>query len=222
MALIVIAPPVGLRHQRVQPQQQPDPEQRRRVEDRISQRDCADRHRPQPAHHDVVHNALRHPAQLAQHNGHGKRNHRRKLRSPPGACLDHLSNLSGARQCRCESMTRELGSRILFFAGRNGPCVRRYAECTCGSERHNCRPPRRKRKPTSQNRDVGTRRVAQVPRWCNYHHHLGCPMSGLSDMGFNRPQPDVYGDSYSVGRRKPRRAAVHSDSISTTPSFPVA
>ncbi len=93
MALIVIAPPISLRHQRIQPQQQPDAEQRRRVIDRIAQRNCADRHRPQPSHHDVVHDPLGYPAELAEHDGDGKRNHRRKLRSPPGTCVDHLSNL---------------------------------------------------------------------------------------------------------------------------------
>ena len=44
---------------------------------------------------------------------------------------------------------------ISFFAGRIGACVRRYAERKCASERRTFRPPRRKNKPTSQNRDEG-------------------------------------------------------------------
>jgi hypothetical protein len=47
--------------------------------------------------------------------------------------------------------------------------------------------------------------------------HPGCPGSVFSDPGYYGPQSTNLRDSYSLGRRKPRRPAVHSDSISTTP-----
>jgi hypothetical protein len=48
----------------------------------------------------------------------------------------------------------------------------------------------------------------------------GCPGSVFSDPGYYGPQSANLRDSYSLGRRKPRRAAVHSDSISTTSRVP--
>ena len=98
VALIMIASSVSLRYERVEAQQQADPEQRWCVADCVSQRDCSNSYRAQPPHHDVVDDTLRHPAKLAEHNRNGERNHRRKLGPPFGARLDHLSNLSGAQQ----------------------------------------------------------------------------------------------------------------------------
>jgi len=95
MAIVMILAPISLRDQRVQPQQQAEAEERRREVDGIAQSDGPDGRRPQLAHHDGVHNALGHPAQLAQHHRNRQRDHRGEFRSPLGLRLPHLFNLTG-------------------------------------------------------------------------------------------------------------------------------
>ena len=58
MTFIVIAAPEGLSYQRVQPQEQSNAEERRRVADGVAQSNRSDRRRPQLAHHDGVYDAL--------------------------------------------------------------------------------------------------------------------------------------------------------------------
>ena len=90
VARIVVAAAVGLRHQRVQPQHQPDAEQRRRVEHGIAHGHGTNRRRPQLAHHDGVHHALQHPAQLAENDRNRQRDHRTQFVPPIGLGQTHL------------------------------------------------------------------------------------------------------------------------------------
>jgi len=95
MAGIVVFASVGLRHQRIQPQQQAKGAERGWKADRVSQSDRTDSRRTEFAHHDGVNDALCHPAQFAQHHRNSQRDHRAQFRSPIGMPNCHVFNLTG-------------------------------------------------------------------------------------------------------------------------------
>jgi hypothetical protein len=103
MTVVVVPAPMGLSHQRIQPQQQPHAEDRRHVVDGIAQSHCADGRRTQPAHHNGVYDALDRPAKFAQHHRNRQRDHCRQFLLPFGLREPHPSNLiAGASNRRIQ------------------------------------------------------------------------------------------------------------------------
>ena len=80
VAVAVIAGAVGLRHQRVEPEQQAHAEDREGDVDRVADAGGADRRRSERRDHDRVDDAHAHPAELGQHDGHRQTQHRAKFR----------------------------------------------------------------------------------------------------------------------------------------------
>jgi hypothetical protein len=99
MACVVVFSAVCLCNEGVEAEHEADAEERRHVEDRISDRDSSDGSGTQAADHDGVDDALRHPAQFAEDDGNGERGHGAEFACPIGlGCgVRHFSTVTGWR-----------------------------------------------------------------------------------------------------------------------------
>jgi hypothetical protein len=79
----LVEPPgaVGLRHERVEAEQDPQAEDRQGHEETAADADGADGFRTEAADHERVDHAHEHPAEFGEHDRRGKAQHRAELRT---------------------------------------------------------------------------------------------------------------------------------------------
>src|SRR5215469_3245773 len=96
MAGLVVAAAVGVGDERVEAEDEADAEERWRVVNGVAHGDSADCGGAEPADHDGIDYALKHPAEFAEHNGDGERDHGTQFPSPLGLGGDtsHFSTLA--------------------------------------------------------------------------------------------------------------------------------